>query len=136
MEDRTRSPSTAEVVERMTTRLANTLVVAAGLVAVGLYAGGGGGGTEPQRYQAVSTTDGRVIRVNTENGSVVSCDAVRCTLVHLRGDDLNRPEPTPAAQPPAAVQPPAPQQQLPAPAPQPAAPKAPAADPAPPQQQR
>jgi hypothetical protein len=89
MDDPNAPPTgTADIAERMTSRLANSLVIAAGLVALGIYASGTE--IETPRYQIVSTPDGRVVRVNTENGSIVSCDAARCTLVHLKGDDLDR----------------------------------------------
>jgi hypothetical protein len=80
--------TTAEVVERMTTRLANSLVIAAGLLALGIY--WSGDEVETQTYQAVAMPDGRLIRVNTESGSIVSCDATRCRSVWLHGDDLDR----------------------------------------------
>jgi hypothetical protein len=80
--------TTAEIVERMTSRLANSLVIASGIVALGMY--WSGDEVEAQTYQAVATPDGRVIRVNTESGSIVSCDATRCGLVWLHGDELDR----------------------------------------------
>jgi len=80
--------TTAEIVERMTTRVANSLVIAAGILALGIY--WSGDEIETQTYQAVATPDGRVIRVNTHSGSIVSCDATRCGLVWLQGDDLDR----------------------------------------------
>ncbi|HZF93940.1 MAG TPA: hypothetical protein VEZ20_03610 [Allosphingosinicella sp.] len=80
--------TTAEIVERMTTRVANSLVIAAGLLALGIY--WSGDEVETQTYQAVATPDGRVIRVNTHSGSVVSCDATRCRSVWLHGDELDR----------------------------------------------
>ena len=80
--------TTAEIVERMTTRVANSLVIAAGILALGIY--WSGDEVEAQTYQAVATPDGRVIRVNTMSGSIVSCDATRCGLVWLQGDDLDR----------------------------------------------
>lgn len=150
--ERAEESSTAEIVERMTSRVANSLVIAAGVIAIGIYAAGGV--SQPARYQAVSTPDGRVVRVNTESGSIVSCDASRCTLIQLRSDDLNRRDeeeqerrseqqpalPSPAAAPaasgpasspaPATQQAPAPQQ-APASQPPPAVGPAPAAQQAP-----
>ncbi|HEY0012825.1 MAG TPA: hypothetical protein VGB79_08235 [Allosphingosinicella sp.] len=118
--------TTAEIVERMTSRLANSLVIAAGILALGIY--WSGDHVEAQTYQAVATPDGRVIRVNTESGSIVSCDATRCGLVWLQGDDLDRVGEEvgervreamegrePGAQDPAAKGGQAPQQALPAP---------------------
>jgi hypothetical protein len=122
MDDPDRPPTTAEIAERMTSRLANSLVIAAGIIALGLYAGGGDGAAP--RYQAVATPDGRVVRVNTKNGSVVSCDAARCLIIHRHGrDDLDHISDQPAL--PKAVAPPAAPaapQPVPAPPAQPAAP--------------
>lgn len=75
--------------ERMTSRIVNSLVIAAGMIALGLYAGGSGDVEAPD-YQIVAASDGRVVRLNTDTGSIVSCDAVRCTLVLMRSDDLRR----------------------------------------------
>lgn len=80
--------SNAAVAERMTSRISNSLVIAAGLVALGLYASGDE--TEAPTYQAVSMPDGRVVRLNTESGSVVSCDSNRCAIIYLQGDRLPR----------------------------------------------
>lgn len=81
--------SNAAVAERMTSRISNSLVIAAGLVALGLYASGDEGAEAPT-YQAVSMPDGRVVRLNTQSGSVVSCDSNRCALIYLEGDRLRR----------------------------------------------
>lgn len=83
-------PPTAELIERMTSRIVNSLVIAAGVIALGLYAGGGGGDVEAPDYQIVSTPDGRVVRLNTDTGSIVSCDAARCALIQMRSDNLER----------------------------------------------
>jgi hypothetical protein len=125
----------AEVADRMTSRIANSLVIASGILALGIY----WSGDEAPTYHAVATPDGRVIRINTESGSIVSCDATRCGLVWLQGDDLDRVgqqmeervkaaierrqsgQPQPEGQPPQA-----PQQALHAPAGAPAAEQAPA----------
>lgn len=129
MEDPNRPPTTAEVAERMTIRLANSLVIAAGIVAIGLYASGRGD-IEAPRYQAVATPDGRVVRVNTENGSIVSCDSARCVIVHRHGRDELRHVADPAALPKAPAVPAAPAPAQPAPA-APQAHSAPAAPAAP-----
>lgn len=86
-DDVTGSPA-GDQVERMTGRVVNSLVIAAGVIALGLYAGGGGTEVEAPDYQIVSTTDGRVVRLNTDTGSIVSCDAARCRLIQMRSDDL------------------------------------------------
>lgn len=138
-DDDLKDPPLAELIERMTSRVVNSLVIAAGVIAVGLYAGGGSGDVEAPDYQVVATSDGRAVRLNTETGSIVSCDSARCTLVLMRSDDLERLSeeerdaieareralPAPAAAPQNATAPAAPQAQPPAPAPQPAQPAQP-----------
>ena len=85
-----KDPPTSELIERMTSRIVNSLVIAAGVLAVGLYAGGGASDVEAPDYQIVPMSDGRVARLNTETGSIVTCDAARCTLILLRSSDLER----------------------------------------------
>jgi len=77
------------LIERMTSRIVNSLVIAAGLIALGLYASSSGDVEAPD-YQIVATSDGRIVRLNTDTGSIVWCDAGRCTLVLMRSDDLGR----------------------------------------------
>ena len=111
-----RESATAELIERMTSRIVNTLVICAGIIGLAVYARPG-----PPRYDVVATSDGRIVRINRDNGSVVSCDAQRCSIVHLSGEDLDHVregdrsrgsgQPAlPAPEPPAAPQP-QPQQQ-------------------------
>ena len=136
MPEQPNEPPLTELVERMTSRIVNSLVIAAGLVALGLYAGGDGDVEAPD-YQVVATADGRVVRLNTATGSIVSCDTARCTLVLLRSDDLERLSedereaieargralPPPAAAPANEAAPAAPKAAPAAPAPQPAQPQ-------------
>ncbi|HEX8654146.1 MAG TPA: hypothetical protein VF693_02845 [Allosphingosinicella sp.] len=83
-----KDPPATELIERMTSRIVNSLVIAAGVIALGIYAGGGAGDVEAPDYQIVPMSDGRVARLNTETGSIVTCDAARCTLILLRSSDL------------------------------------------------
>jgi hypothetical protein len=139
MPEEPRDPPPAEVIERMTSKIVNSLVIAAGVIAIGLYASGSGD-VEAVDYQIVATTDGRVVRLNTETGSIVSCDIARCTLIMMRSSDLERLSEEerealeareralrpPAAAPQNGAAPAAPQTPQPAPAPeaaQPAQPK-------------
>ncbi|HEX8194132.1 MAG TPA: hypothetical protein VF552_14655 [Allosphingosinicella sp.] len=129
--------TTAEMVERMTSRLANSLVIAAGIIGLGIYWGGDEVDVQTSTYQAVATADGRLIRVNTRTGSVVSCDAARCVRVRVQsggdGDEVaeevgERVREALEGRGP-GPQDPAPQKALPAPGP--SAPQAPQAQPAP-----
>ena len=136
MDEPNRPPTTAEIAERMTSRIVNSLVIAAGIVGLGLYASGSGD-VEAVDYQIVATSDGRVVRLNTETGSIVSCGIARCTLILMRSDDLERLSevereaieageralPPPAAAPQNGAAPAAPQATQPPPAPQPAQPQ-------------
>ena len=123
MADQMGESAFAATIERMTSRIVNSMVIAAAIVGLAIYARPG-----PPRYEAVATSDGRVVRVNRANGSIVSCDAVRCSLVYRSGQDLDRAEgqralpkqpAVPQLQPPAAERPAAPQPGAdPAPAPE------------------
>ena len=141
--------TTAEMVERMTSRLANSLVIAAGILALGIYSSGDH--IEAPSFQAVAMPDGRIVRVNTDSGSILSCDATRCSRVRLDSDDLDRVGEEVGervreaiegrqggAREPAAPAAPAPQKSLPAPSAQnpPQAQPAPEPAPAQPQQAR
>lgn len=107
MQDQNQTSTTADVAERMTSRISNSLVIAAGILGLGIY--WSGDEIETPTYQAVATPDGRVVRVNMESGSIVSCDAVRCTLVYLDGERLERPSEAAKAEA-AGLRPPAPAQ--------------------------
>jgi hypothetical protein len=92
MPDETSEPQYAELIERTTTRLVTSLVIAAGIIGLAIYSRPG-----PLSYDAVATSDGRVVRVNRSNGSIVSCDAASCVLVYRSGGDLERAADRPAA---------------------------------------
>jgi hypothetical protein len=107
-----RPQSTAELVDRMTSRIVNTLVIAAGIIGLAIYARPG-----PPRYEIVAAPDGRIYRVNRSNGSIVTCDSGRCMIVYRSGHDLDHvprqqalPAPAPPAAPNAPAQPTAPAQ--------------------------
>jgi hypothetical protein len=106
--EETGDPQYAELIERTTSRLVTSLVIAASIIGLAIYSRPG-----PLAYDAVATSDGRVVRVNRSNGSIVSCDARSCVLVYQSGGDLERataparpavpaPTPTLSAPPPAA----------------------------------
>ena len=86
-----RAPSVAETIELGVRRLATAIVIAGGLVGIGVYAGSDG--DEAPRYQ-VTAADGRIVRVNTESGTVIACQERRCAIVLQRGQDLEE-EPSP-----------------------------------------
>jgi hypothetical protein len=103
-----------DIVDLLGRRLAGALMVAGALIGVGIYMGSGG--DEAPRYQAFSA-GGEVFRVNTDSGTVIACNAQRCTRILDRDRDLmeNGGNTLFQSPPPTA---------LPAPAGQPAAPAA------------
>ena len=85
-EPRERAPTVAESIELGVRRIATSIVIAGGLIAIGVYAGGDDGDEAP-RYQ-MTAAEGRIYRVNTENGTVISCQGERCGIVLRRGQRL------------------------------------------------
>jgi hypothetical protein len=129
-----REISLTELVDGVVRRVVTAVVIAGGLVAIGAYAGGGGD-VEAPRYQ-IAAADGRVYRVNTENGTIVGCVGNNCAVIQRGNNDLeDGPLPSvqiqigPDTRQPALPAPPA--QNGAAPAQPPAAAPAPAPAPAP-----
>lgn len=128
-----------EAIDMMGRRLGGAILLAGAFIAFGLYTGSGGENDGP-KYQAFAA-DGEVFRLNTESGTLIACNANRCTRILQRGQDLAEDQgetlfkAPPAPQIPAGPQDPGrqapgaqlpiPVPQLPAPGPQPAAPAAP-----------
>jgi len=110
-------PTVGDLVEGAVRKLVTGIVIAGGLIAVGLYSQAG-----PARYQVIAA-DGRVYRINTQSGTVIGCEGDRCAIVLRRGQELEDslgppPAPKQVAPPQAA---PAPQiAPTPTPAPAPA----------------
>jgi hypothetical protein len=108
-----------QIVDATVRRVSSSLVIAGGLIALGLYAGGGGTRIEAPAYQIATSADGQAVyRINTESGSIVACRSDRCWLMQRASDNLGDEPPAPAPArslpAPATAAPPA---QLPAPAP-------------------
>ena len=95
-------------------RVGGALVLAGALIGVGIY--WSGDTTEAPDYQAFAA-DGEVFRLNLDSGSIIACNAERCTQILRPGQDLEdnqgntlfRVPPGPTA-PAAQLSPPAPQQ--------------------------
>ena len=105
-ETRRAEPSLAELVEVAVRRILTSIVIAGGLIALAVYSQG-----DPPRYQ-VTAADGRIIRINTQSGTVIACEGETCAIVLQRGQDLDEslPEralPGPAARPAPALPAPA-----------------------------
>jgi hypothetical protein len=85
-EPRERSSSLADTIENAIRRISTAIVIAGGLVAVGIFASSGDGDEAP-RYQ-VAAAQGRIYRLDTENGTVIGCEGERCAIVLRRGQHL------------------------------------------------
>lgn len=91
-------PRLGDLVEKITTRLTTTLVIAAGIVALAIYAR-----PAPPRYQAVAVGD-RVVRVDARTGAMIACDgAAQCVSLHKPGGRIERAAKVPALPAPAAA---------------------------------
>jgi hypothetical protein len=102
-------PSVGELVESAVRKMVTAIVIAGGLIAIGLYSQAG-----PARYQVIAA-DGHVYRINTKSGTVIGCEGNRCAIIVEHGQDLE--DSLPAA-PKQVASPP---QTAPVPAPAPAA---------------
>ena len=123
-----REMTVGELVDRVTSRIATGLVIAAAVIGIAVYAR-----PSPGHYEAVVAPDGKVVRVNTQSGGIVVCDGGVCqSLVIPRHPDRaprTRAEP-PAALPASSATPALPAPATPQPATQPATQQTPAAQPA------
>ena len=124
-------PTLGEVIDGAMRKLVTGIVIAGGLIGLGVYSSSGGDPSPD--FQIATTPDGTVYRLSSESGRIIACrDGGRhCWQVLTRGQDLDDDPPAPeapnqnaaAAQPqavtaqPAGPQLPAPQNvQAPAPA--------------------
>ncbi|HEX8641270.1 MAG TPA: hypothetical protein VF704_08945 [Allosphingosinicella sp.] len=79
---RDREQPLGEIVDAAARRVVTGLVIAAGVLALGIYSRPG-----PPRYQAIPTDTG-IIRVDTGSGTVLHCVENGCYTVVRRGQDL------------------------------------------------
>ena len=77
-------PSVIHVVEKAIRGFTTAIVVSGALVAVAIYARPG-----PPRYQA-EVADGRIVRIDTRSGTIISCQEGGCTTILKRGQRLER----------------------------------------------
>jgi hypothetical protein len=75
----------SETLDMLGRRLGGAIMVAGALIGVGVYMSGGD--DDEQTYQAFAA-DGEVFRVNMESGTIIACNAKRCTRILQRGQDL------------------------------------------------
>jgi len=92
--------SIGEWLDKASRRVTTAVLMAGALIAISIYAKPG-----PPRYD-IAAADGRVVRVDTRKGDMISCGADGCISVHRPGGRIDRnaklpalPAPTvPAAQ--------------------------------------
>src|SRR3954451_18823278 len=110
MPDEDREPTIVELLDKASRRGTAAVLMAGALIAIAVYAQ-----PRPPRY-AVAAADGRVVRVDTRSGAVISCGADGCLSVHQSGGhiDLHASLPKPAVPAPAPTALPAPQPATPA----------------------
>lgn len=110
-------PSLTEAIEGAVRKLVTAMVIAGGLIALGLY-----WQPSPPRYQGFAA-DGRVYRLDMRRGTIIGCENNHCAIVLRHGQELEdaldlpalqkhlgppQPAPAPAQVPaPAAAPPPA-----------------------------
>ncbi|HVQ08093.1 MAG TPA: hypothetical protein VMS43_06625 [Allosphingosinicella sp.] len=104
--------SLADIVENAARKLVTAIVIAGGLIALAIYFRSS---PSSPRYQA-AVGDGRIVRVDTRNGTVLACEGTRCFQVLRRGQRLVDAPAAKALPAPAA---PAAREAQPAPAPPP-----------------
>lgn len=118
-----REPTLGELIEGSVRKLVTGIVIAGGLIGLGVYgAGRSGGGGSDMEYQITTSADGQTVyRINTDSGSIVACRDNHCWLMQRGNHDLDDEPPADlpkqnaaAPQPQAVTAQPAPAQ-LPAP---------------------
>jgi hypothetical protein len=126
-----REPTLGEVIDGAVRKIVTGVVIAGGLIALGIWSSGGSDSSGSDlEYQIVTSADGAMVyRINTDSGSIVACRTASnaCWLMQRASRDLEDeppqnvsvPQPAQAAPPqqqaPAQVTPAQPAQQLPAP---------------------
>jgi len=93
-----------EQIDAAVRKIVTAIVIAGALIGAGAWASGDE--VEAPRYQVTTTPDGRIIRLNTDSGTVLACEGNQCGIVVRRGQDLEDapparalPAPAPEARP-------------------------------------
>ena len=108
-----RGPPLADLVDGAMRKLVSAIVIAGGLIGLGLWSRST---PAPPHYQIIAA-EGRIYRINMESGTVIGCEGNRCAIMLRHGQELEDSLPAPPA--PAQLAPP---QAAPAPVSAPAAP--------------
>ena len=113
-------PTVGELIEGSVRKLVTGIVIAGGLIGLGVWSGGrSGGGSSAPDYQITTSADGRIVyRLDTDRGRIIASEGAHCWRVLQRGQELDDDPPAeetpkqnaaaPAAQPQVAPAQPAP----------------------------
>jgi len=82
----------ADAIDTSVRRIVTAIVIAGGLVGIGAYFSGGD--VEGPNYQLSTTSDGRIVRLNTDSGSIVVCQDGQCWVMQRGSRDLDDEPPT------------------------------------------
>ncbi len=77
-------PSVSHIAEKAIRGFTTAILISGALVAAAIYARPG-----PPRYEAM-VADGKIVRIDTRSGTIISCQAGGCTTVLKRGQRLQR----------------------------------------------
>lgn len=91
--------SIGEWLDKASRRVTTAVLMAGALIAISIYAKPG-----PPRYD-IAAADGRVVRVDTRTGAVISCGSEGCLSVHKSGGRIDSRAKLPALPAPAAPAP-------------------------------
>jgi hypothetical protein len=113
-----RRDAESELIEAALRKIITAIVIAGALIALAIWA-------RPSPHYQVAVGDGRIVRINTQSGTVIACEGETCAIVLQHGKHLERHLPAPALPAPAPAPAPAAAapQAAPAPALAPAAPR-------------
>ena len=102
-----REATLGELIEGSVRKLVTGIVIAGGLIGLGVYgAGSRGGGSSAPDYQITTSADGRIVyRLDTDRGRIIACEGTHCWQVLQRGQELDDEPPADLKQNAAAPQP-------------------------------
>lgn len=83
--ERDREPTLGELIDSSVRKIVTAIVIAGGLIALGVWSGGRG---DPSPDYQITAGDGRIYRVSTESGRIVACQGTHCWEMLERGQDL------------------------------------------------
>lgn len=115
LDEREARATVADLIDSALRKIVTGIIVAGAIVGFAIW-------SRPSPHYQVAVGDGKIVRINTQSGTVIACQGETCAIVLEHGQDLADHLPPPAT--------PAPAPALPAPAAAPATAPAPAATPA------